>query len=390
MYNDPTKRLDRPDAAGFPRKQPMLGPEDLMPIYRRFAGRKVKALGFGAMRLLGFRHLLVRMDTINLCDLRCKMCYYSADYKRKKEEIDLPTFRRIAEQVFPKTRFLYLSCSTEPLTNKHFAEFVRAAGEYRVPFTSFCTNGQALTREVVQACIEARQSEIIFSIDGAVGPTYEAIRRGGKWDRLLEKLELLAAMKRQASSRYPQIRINFICMLSNIRELPAMVHFAADHEARCLNVRHLLSYTDEENSCQEETRYLEIFNSVAQEARQEAALRGIKLLLPDEVPERSPAALGKTCHTGDSGVEANPYCMLPWYQVVFSWKGECRVCPVHTLGNLREQTFAEIHEGPQMRSIRRKMLWRRPDSCSWDCHQDAYGIPDQAPELIGIASSFET
>src|SRR3954470_9048975 len=173
----------------------MLNPETLIQIYRRIRSRKFKALGVEALRMLGMRHLVIRMDTINLCNLRCKMCYYSSDYLRKKDEMDLDFFRKIAGQVFPKTRFLYLSCATEPLMNKRFAEIVRATGEYKVPFTSFCTNGLLLTPEVVQACIDSKISEIIFSIDGATKETYEEIRRGGKWERLLEKMELLKSMK---------------------------------------------------------------------------------------------------------------------------------------------------------------------------------------------------
>src|SRR5438067_203997 len=103
----------------------MLSPDTLVRLYRRVPSRKFKALAFQALRSTGFRHLVIRMDTINLCNLRCKMCYYSTDYKRKKEQMDLPLFRKIAAEVFSKTRFLYLSCATEPLMNKQFAEFVR-------------------------------------------------------------------------------------------------------------------------------------------------------------------------------------------------------------------------------------------------------------------------
>src|SRR5438874_3703774 len=130
----------------------MLGPEVLVRLNRRIKGRKLQAFGANALRLFGLRHLVIRMDTINLCNLRCKMCYYSSDYNRKKEEMDLPVFRKIAEQVFPKTRFLYLSCATEPTMNRHLDEIVRTTGVYRVPFTSFCTNGQMLREEVIQAC----------------------------------------------------------------------------------------------------------------------------------------------------------------------------------------------------------------------------------------------
>jgi MoaA/NifB/PqqE/SkfB family radical SAM enzyme len=360
----------------------MLSPDTLVRVYRQVRSRKTKALAFNALRGAGLRHLVIRMDTINLCNLRCKMCYYSFDAKRKKEQMDLPLFRKVAGEVFPKTRFLYLSCATEPLMNKQFADFVRVTGEYKVPFTSFCTNGQLLTEEVVHACIDANISEIIFSIDGATAETYEAIRRGGKWDRLGKNLELLATIKRQKNSRNPAVRINFTCMQTNIEELPAMVDFTADHGAESLHVRHLVAYGDADSSYREEMAYRELFNAKADEARKSATSRGIDLFLPDLIPEASQSA--KTCLTDSSQirapVEANPYCLLPWFQAIIDWNGDYRVCSLHTLGNLRDQSFDEIYNSPKMREIRKKMLWRTEDSCSWNCHQEAYDVPEEVSE----------
>ena len=371
----------------------MLNPELLVQIHRRIRGRRVKALAVNSMRLLGMRHLVIRMDTINLCNLRCKMCYYSSDYNRKKEEMDLATFRQIADQILPKTRFLYLSCATEPTMNKQFAKIVSATGEYRVPFTSFCTNGQLLKEDIIQASIDAKISEIIFSIDGATPETYEDIRRGGKWNRLLEKMDLLASMKQRASSANPVARINFTCMLRNIRELPAMVHFAADHGVRSLHVRHLLTYSDEENSCPEQMTYLRDFNSVAAEAKKEAELRQVDLFLPDAVKVKQ-RATGKTCVTDGSQLEANPYCLLPWFQAIISWNGDYRICSTHRkLGNLRQETFEQIYNSPRLREIRHKMLWNRVNSCSWNCREEAYEAPeldnDSQSELIGIGPAAD-
>src|SRR5437762_2926486 len=101
----------------------MLSPDSLVRVYRNVRSRKAKALAFHALRGAGLRHLVVRMDTINLCNLRCKMCYYSFDYRRKKDQMDLSLFTKVANEVFPSTRFLYLSCATEPLMNKQFADF---------------------------------------------------------------------------------------------------------------------------------------------------------------------------------------------------------------------------------------------------------------------------
>src|SRR5438046_10175967 len=151
--------------------------------------------------------------------------------------MDFALFSKIADDVFPRTRFLYLSCATEPLMNKQFSDFLRATAKYKVPFTSFCTNGQLLTEEVAKSCVEAGISEVIFSIDGATAETYEAIRRGGKWVRLCRNLELLNSLKRSANRRLPAVRMNFTSMQSNIHELPAMIHFAADQAAGTMHVR---------------------------------------------------------------------------------------------------------------------------------------------------------
>lgn len=360
----------------------MLSPDTLVRLYRGVQNRKVKAVAFHALRSTGLRHLVVRMDTINLCNLRCKMCYYSFDYKRKKEQMDLPLFSKIADQIFPKTRFLYLSCATEPLMNKQFADFLRVTGEYKVPFTSFCTNGQLLTEDVVRASIEANISEIIFSIDGATAATYEAIRCGGKWDRLVSNLDLIASIKRVAGVRRPAVRMNFTCMKTNIHELPAMANFAAASGAESLHVRHLVAYGDETSSYSEEIAYRDLFNAQADEAKRIAATHGVELFLPDRIPER--IALASTYETEGSpamrATESNPYCMLPWFQTTIDWKGDYRVCSLHTVGNLREQSFDEIYNSPKMREIRRRMLHRSEGACSWNCHQEAYDVPEEAGE----------
>src|SRR5438045_2829424 len=119
-----------PHRGSLLRRLYMVTPDTLVRAYRQVRSRKLKAAAFSALRASGLRHLVIRMDTINLCNLRCKMCYYSFDYKRKKEQMDMPLFRKIADEVFNKTRFLYLSCATEPLMNKQFADFLRVTGQY--------------------------------------------------------------------------------------------------------------------------------------------------------------------------------------------------------------------------------------------------------------------
>jgi MoaA/NifB/PqqE/SkfB family radical SAM enzyme len=189
--------------------------------------------------------------------------------------------------------------------------------------------------------------------------------------------------------------MNFTCMQTNIDELPAMVDFAAEQCAESLHVRHLLAYNDSNDSYREEIAYRELFNARADEARSRAAQRGIDLFLPDPIPQPQRHQSAKNCLTDGSQIgrqisrraEANPYCLLPWFQAIISWDGDYRVCSLHTLGNLREQSFAEIYNSPKMQAIRRSMLWRTDDSCSWNCHQEAYDVPEEVGEtLVGATA----
>src|SRR5207237_3311279 len=125
-----------------------------------------------------------------------------------------------------------------------------------------------------------------------------------------------------------------------------------------------------------------VFNEKAAETMELAAASRIDLFLPDWIPDESPST--KTCVTDGTRIrpraEANPYCLLPWFHAIIDWNGDYRVCSLHTLGNLRNQSFDEIYGSPKMQEIKSKMFWRTEHSCSWDCHQEAYDVPEEVGE----------
>lgn len=360
----------------------MVSPEMLMRLSRGFGGRRLKVWGINLMRRAGLRYLVVRMDTTNLCNLRCRMCYISAEQPRRREQMDLELFDKIARQAFRRTRLLFLSCATEPLMNRDFGTFLEHTGRYRIPFTCFVTNGMLLNEDVVRRALAARISEIRFSVDGATKETYEFIRRGADWETLLEKLHLLRRVKREAGSGLPAGRLVFTCLERNIRELPQLVRLAAEYGIASVQVRHLLTFgvAGAGLDWQEQLRYRSVFNEVAQAAAAEAPRLGVKLILPQPISPATPAR--------KSGRrEANPHCLIPWSQVIISPSGLVRLCShFPPLGDLRKQSLADIFNGPEINRIRKALLRRSPDSCSWACAQEAFDAPDEQPEATEESS----
>ncbi len=193
------------------------------------------------------RPYTIVLDLTERCNLKCVMCYFSGidrlrfePYERSLSEggmLPVAVFEKIAADLFPRARRVALGCAAEPMIHPRFREILAVAGRYRVPDLWFPTNLLALTEATAEALVQAGVTTVAASIDGFRRETYETIRVGGKWQRLISCLELLNRVKEKHGSRYPRLRIIFTWMKSNrdeLRELPA---FAAEHGASELDVR---------------------------------------------------------------------------------------------------------------------------------------------------------
>jgi MoaA/NifB/PqqE/SkfB family radical SAM enzyme len=191
------------------------------------------------------RTLSIVLDLTERCNLKCVMCYFSAvdrlrfaPFDRSLSErgnMPVEVFEKIAADLFPRAWRVALGCAAEPLVHPAFRDVLAIAGRYRVPDLWFPTNLLALTDKTAAAIVDAGVTTVAASIDGVTRETYEKIRVGGSWDRLLSRLDLLNEVRRRR--RRPRLRVIFTWMRSNRHELRALPAFAAAHGAGELDVR---------------------------------------------------------------------------------------------------------------------------------------------------------
>jgi MoaA/NifB/PqqE/SkfB family radical SAM enzyme len=181
---------------------------------------------------------------INKCNIRCVMCHQSLDAARKAPTVRLAPddFDRIASRILPHASFLSLSLGAEPLLSPHFVEILEIAGVYRVPNVNFFTNGLLLDDEKIDAIVRCGVSQVCISIDGATPSTYNDIRRGGDFDRLIGKVERLIERRNAAGSPTPRVRFDFVMMRRNIHEIVDVVHLARRLGVDALNFSHLICF----------------------------------------------------------------------------------------------------------------------------------------------------
>ena len=190
------------------------------------------------------RPLEVILDTTERCNLKCKMCYFSAVDRLQFLPFDrqlsrngmmpVETFSRVAADLFPRARRVALGCAAEPLVHPKFVDIVREAGSYGVPDLWFPTNLLPLTPAKAEAICEAGVNTVGVSMDGTNADTYEAIRVGGKFDRLMRSLGLLNEVRRGAATG---LRLIFVWMRTNRGDLADLPRFAEEVGAGELDVR---------------------------------------------------------------------------------------------------------------------------------------------------------
>ena len=58
-----------------------------------------------------------RFDPNWICNLRCRMCYFSAENYNSEmiQPMSTVLFDKIASDLFPRTKILFLGCGAEPL-----------------------------------------------------------------------------------------------------------------------------------------------------------------------------------------------------------------------------------------------------------------------------------
>jgi len=191
-------------------------------------------------------HTIV-LDVTERCNLKCVMCYFSkVDRLRfppfdtslsERGNMPVAVFEKIAADLFPRAWRVALGCAAEPMIHPRFREIVAVAGRYRIPDLWFPTNLLPLTEPTAEAIVDAGVTTVAVSIDGITRETYETIRVGGKWDRLISRLELLRETRRKRRRKRPRLRIIFTWMQSNRDQLRGLPAFAAAHGASELDVR---------------------------------------------------------------------------------------------------------------------------------------------------------
>jgi len=318
-------------------------------------------------KYLGIRPFSVELDITNQCNLRCTMCHFSDErvHKTKRQDIPQEDFSRIAEQMFPLCNLLNLSFGTEPLLHRKFVDLLAIVKEYDIPCVYMVTNGLLLNQQLIERILRVNGlHNITISIDAAIRSTYERIRVGGNFERLIGNIQSIQRVKRQLGWDYPDLNFNFVLMRSNVTELPALIRLARDLGIRHVTAVHMVPFQFECTDTAEESLvgHKDLCNRALDEARAVAALCGVGLNVPDNFEETAATSLiAKNnrlvfrLNVREKDLSRS-CCQFPWYWVGIDPYGQINPCgwwySELPMGNIKTESFETIWNGERYRTLR--------------------------------------
>lgn len=186
------------------------------------------------------RFLNLQIDIGYKCNLKCIMCLFSTGIESPKNSMTFDLFEKIGQKIFPEVRSVTFSGLGEPLLTEDFWQYVECCRRYDVPHVGFITNGTLLSGENIKHAL-SRADYIIVSIDGANKETFEGIRAGAGFERIISNIERLNYL-RGDNKAAPSLAFLTVLMNRNIKELPGIVGLAGKMNAEKVICQHLIPF----------------------------------------------------------------------------------------------------------------------------------------------------
>ena len=164
------------------------------------------------------------IEVTEACNLKCVMCVHGTTGVPITGRIDMKFAKELIDQaVKGGCKSIKFNWRGEPALHTGLEELIRYAKQNGILEVQFNTNGIPFTRKRIEDIIDAGLDRVIFSMDGATKETYETIRVGSSFDKLMKNIALFDEIRKERGQQKPFIRIQMVRMKDNQHEVDNFV-----------------------------------------------------------------------------------------------------------------------------------------------------------------------
>jgi len=170
----------------------------------------------------------IEIEVTTRCNKRCVICEHTW-WHEPSVDLTFDTFKRLVDQ-FP-LRWVNLTGEGDAFLNKDYLRMIsylkqKGTSVYLVDSMDLVDWHTSL--ELVKLGVDG----IYISMDGATKQTYESIKVGCNFDKVLANMQRLLEAKRRLKSPLPEVCFRFAVTKTNVREMPDFVRLVRQLGAR--------------------------------------------------------------------------------------------------------------------------------------------------------------
>lgn len=304
------------------------------------------------------------IGTTNKCNLKCWMCIRQHITLEPSGLVDMDSklFGKIADECFPYLQKVTFTVIGEPLVANNILETLELVKKHNVQL-EIASNATLMNNDEIIEKLIHTLSVLVVSFDGATKETYESIRIGANYDKVLYNITRFNQHRNKLSGvQRPKLGFSYVLMRSNIEEFPDFIKLAHTLQADFVGSAHVITLapklTDESL-----IYHKELANEKLKEAKEVASKLGLNLCIP-------PLYTLEKQNVGEA-VKAHGRIKCPylWNRSWIETNGDVRPCCIASdeipiMGNIRNSSFNEIWNGETYNKMRKGILTGQPlDVC---------------------------
>jgi len=266
------------------------------------------------------------IELTNYCNLACPGCITGAGLlTRDQGFMEEKLFNKILDELHPYLLTISLYFQGEPMLHPQFISFLEKC---RGLFSIVSTNGHFIDEEISERMVLSGLRRLVISIDGADQKTYSRYRINGDLEKVFAGIGMLNKAK-VANRSDLQIVIQFLVNRYNEHQTVQMKKLT-----RSLNVSLKFKSMQLTDNIEPE----EWIPSKGHFSRYK--MKEGRAVIKNKLPNR---------------------CARLWLNPVVTWDGKVIPCCFdkdahHVMGDLNEDSFADIWDGPRYRIFRKSVL----------------------------------
>lgn len=309
----------------------------------------------------------------DICKSNCIMC----TQKNKKYNYFLP--EHYIYEITDNLQYLdnILWQGGEVFLWNEFVNFLEIISSYKRITQSIITNFQNIEIETIKKIIHINNIKLIISIDGATKNTYEKIRKGSCYSKLVENIKILNDYKDKFKSNI-SLHLNFVILKENHHEINEIINFAKKYKFESVSFMKCAS-TDNYNASFDNS-----LKSNIEKILKFAIINAIKQNIPISVhyPNKMVNSIQRR-----NIIERNMICKFPWYKILlaedYNFAPECSCNIRGCYFNKHNYSIQDMWNSETMQNYRKNIMniQKNKKICNADCLFYASSLFENMPAV---------